>query len=272
MIRYLFFGLFLIGTIAGDSQVLPSEILSTNSCSSLIQDRLNNIVPQEATLKGYFFNAPSYVRVDSSSINFYSILTGKAIDYTKLNPLALSGELKDLVKQVVASGAIKTFIIVRGSARIVANRITLALEDVAGSDDADPAIGPLLLQKYKQLKLYELDNIHLQYDRYSYDKVRINAAFLASGLALWVDNGPAIGTLSIDAKRQRKLGDAWSRFAQRTSNVPFAAIASGRNSFLAREYFDWRFLVALALFLAVLFLHARVIGVSPFPGGWTPPF
>ncbi|HVE03523.1 MAG TPA: NnrU family protein [Rhizomicrobium sp.] len=81
-----------------------------------------------------------------------------------------------------------------------------------------------------------------------------------------------LGTLSIDAKRQRKLGDAWSRFAQRTSNVPFAAIASGRNSFRAREYFDWRFLVALALFLAVLILHARVIGVSPFPGGWTPPF
>lgn len=81
-----------------------------------------------------------------------------------------------------------------------------------------------------------------------------------------------LGTLSIDAKRQRKLGDAWSRFAQRTSNVPFAAIASGRNSFRAREYFDWRFLAALALFLAVLFVHARVIGVSPFPGGWTPPF
>lgn len=81
-----------------------------------------------------------------------------------------------------------------------------------------------------------------------------------------------LGTLSIDAKRQRKLGDAWSRFAQRTSNVPFAAIASGRNLFRAREYFDWRFLAALALFLAVLFVHARVIGVSPFPGGWTPPF
>jgi uncharacterized membrane protein len=79
-----------------------------------------------------------------------------------------------------------------------------------------------------------------------------------------------LGTTSIDAKRQRKLGEQWSAFAQRTSNLPFAAIASGRNSFHAREYFDWRFFVALALFVAVLFVHARVIGVSPFPGGWAP--
>ena len=79
-----------------------------------------------------------------------------------------------------------------------------------------------------------------------------------------------VGTVSIDAKRERKLGAQWGAFAQRTSNLPFAAIASGRNSFQAREYFDWRFLAALALFLVVLFAHARVIGVSPFPGGWTP--
>jgi len=79
-----------------------------------------------------------------------------------------------------------------------------------------------------------------------------------------------LGTASIDAKRQRKLGEQWSAFAQRTSNLPFAAIAAGRNSFRASEYFDWRFLIALALFLVVLFAHARVIGVSPFPGGWAP--
>jgi uncharacterized membrane protein len=78
------------------------------------------------------------------------------------------------------------------------------------------------------------------------------------------------GTFSIDAKRERNLREQWSWYADRTSNVPFAAIVSGRNSFQAREYFDWRFLVAVAIFLAVLFGHARVIGVSPFPAGWTP--
>lgn len=79
-----------------------------------------------------------------------------------------------------------------------------------------------------------------------------------------------LGTFSIDMKRQRKLGEQWSAFARKTSNVPFAALASGRNTFVAREYFDWRFFVALAIFVVVLFAHARVIGVSPFPGGWIP--
>ena len=37
-----------------------------------------------------------------------------------------------------------------------------------------------------------------------------------------------LGTFSIDAKRRRKLGAAWDGFAARTSNLPFAALASGR--------------------------------------------
>jgi uncharacterized membrane protein len=79
-----------------------------------------------------------------------------------------------------------------------------------------------------------------------------------------------LGTFSIDAKRRRKLGAQWDAFAARTSNVPFAAILSGRNSFKAGEYFDWRFVLALMIFLAALFGHARLIGVSPFPNGWIP--
>lgn len=79
-----------------------------------------------------------------------------------------------------------------------------------------------------------------------------------------------LGTFSIDAKRKRKLGAQWENFAARTSNIPFAAILTGRNRFKAGEYFDWRFFVALALFVVLLFAHARVIGVSPFPSGWVP--
>lgn len=78
------------------------------------------------------------------------------------------------------------------------------------------------------------------------------------------------GTVSIDAKRRRKLGAAWNGFAQQTSNVPFAAILSGRNRFSVREYFDWRFFLTLLIFVAALLAHARVIGVSPFPSGWVP--
>jgi hypothetical protein len=44
----------------------------------------------------------------------------------------------------------------------------------------------------------------------------------------------------------------------------------GRTSFSAKEYFDWRFLLALIVFVALLFAHAALFGVSAFPDGWVP--
>src|SRR6185437_2664143 len=79
-----------------------------------------------------------------------------------------------------------------------------------------------------------------------------------------------LGPLSIDAKRKRKMGAAWDSFAARTSNVPFAAVLSGRARLNWSELLDWRMAVAVLLFVVVLFGHASVIGVSPFPGGWQP--
>lgn len=77
-----------------------------------------------------------------------------------------------------------------------------------------------------------------------------------------------LGTISIDAKRKRKMGADWDAFAARTSNLPFAAVVAGRAS-LARVI-DWRMGLALVIFVAALFAHAHVIGVSPFPNGWVP--
>ena len=79
-----------------------------------------------------------------------------------------------------------------------------------------------------------------------------------------------IGAASIDAKRRRKMGAAWEAFASRTSNIPFAAVLSGRNALNLSEDFGWRFLVAVVLFIAILFTHYHLFGVSPFPGGWIP--
>ena len=79
-----------------------------------------------------------------------------------------------------------------------------------------------------------------------------------------------LGTFSIDAKRRRKMGDAWTAFAAKTSNIPFAAILSGRNTLKLGEILDWRFLVAAVAFAGVLFSHAHLFGVSPFPNGWVP--
>jgi hypothetical protein len=38
----------------------------------------------------------------------------------------------------------------------------------------------------------------------------------------------------------------------------------------AKEYFDWRFLLALIVFIALLFAHAALFGVGAFPDGWVP--
>ena len=73
------------------------------------------------------------------------------------------------------------------------------------------------------------------------------------------------GTASIDAKRQRLLGDAWEPFAAQTSIVPFAAIAAGRNRFTPREIGLWRWAIAVLAYGLMLGWHAPVVGVSPFP-------
>lgn len=78
-----------------------------------------------------------------------------------------------------------------------------------------------------------------------------------------------IGTFSIDAKRKRKLGEAWKEFAKKTSNIPFGAALRG-NPLRLGEGFGWRFGVAALVFLAVLFSHAHLFHVSPFPSGWVP--
>jgi uncharacterized membrane protein len=78
------------------------------------------------------------------------------------------------------------------------------------------------------------------------------------------------GTFSIDAKRRRKMGAAWENFASKTSNIPFGAVILRRNALNLSESFGWRFWVALIVFVAVLVAHARIFGVSPFPGGYVP--
>lgn len=93
-----------------------------------------------------------------------------------------------------------------------------------------------------------------------------SAVFFGTFLVLSV-----LGTFSIDAKKARKMGDAWAPFARKTSNIPFGAILAGRNSLKLGELFGWRMGVAVLAYLAVLFLHAWAFSASPFPGGWVPP-
>lgn len=83
--------------------------------------------------------------------------------------------------------------------------------------------------------------------------------FFGSLLALAL-GGPAL----IDAKRQRGFGDAWQRFAEATSNVPFAAIASRRNQLgpALREIGLLRPAIAIAVYAVFLAFHGRLFGAA----------
>ena len=72
------------------------------------------------------------------------------------------------------------------------------------------------------------------------------------------------GTVSIDQKRARIHGDSWQRYAAVTSNVPFLAVAQGRNKIAWGELGVVKLLVAVGLFALIAALHARMFGVTPF--------
>ena len=74
----------------------------------------------------------------------------------------------------------------------------------------------------------------------------------------------AAGTALQDARKAAELGADWARFAASTSNVPFAAIARGRNQFSAREIGWGRPAIGLALFAATLYFHPWLFGFRPY--------
>jgi uncharacterized membrane protein len=82
------------------------------------------------------------------------------------------------------------------------------------------------------------------------------ASILFGTLLILALGGPA----AIDAKRRRAFGDQWAQFAAVTSNIPFAAIAAGRNRFAPalREIGAWRVLLAIAVYVVVFYLHGRL--------------
>jgi len=73
------------------------------------------------------------------------------------------------------------------------------------------------------------------------------------------------GTFSIDAKRKRVVGAAWDAFAAQTSNVPFGAVASGRQSVKFGEIGWARLVGGVAIWAALLFGHVYMFGVSAKP-------
>jgi uncharacterized membrane protein len=75
-----------------------------------------------------------------------------------------------------------------------------------------------------------------------------------------------LGTASIDAKRRRALGAKWDAFAAQTSNVPFGAIAAGRQKLSIGEIGWWRILLAVGVWALLAWAHPVLFGVRALPG------
>ena len=75
----------------------------------------------------------------------------------------------------------------------------------------------------------------------------------------------AAGMGAIDRRRQRLMGDAWSATAATTSNLPFAALVSGRTTLDFSEIGVWRIIGGIALYGALLLAHGPVIGLAVMP-------
>jgi uncharacterized membrane protein len=73
------------------------------------------------------------------------------------------------------------------------------------------------------------------------------------------------GTASIDAKRRRALGSVYDSFVAQTSNVPFAAILSGRQKLSLGEIGWWRIALAVVVWAVLLFVHPWLFGVRALP-------
>ena len=69
------------------------------------------------------------------------------------------------------------------------------------------------------------------------------------------------GAPTLDAKKARQHPRAWAAFAAQTSDIPFLAIAQGRQRLSWREIGARRIAVSVGLFMVLLFLHPLLLGV-----------
>jgi uncharacterized membrane protein len=71
----------------------------------------------------------------------------------------------------------------------------------------------------------------------------------------------ALGTILID--RRKSSDPDFQRFKAATSNIPFVAIAQGRNRIVWREIGWTRPSIGIALFVVVFLLHPWISGGAP---------
>jgi uncharacterized membrane protein len=74
------------------------------------------------------------------------------------------------------------------------------------------------------------------------------------------------GAPILDAKKASRHGRSWDAFAAATSDIPFLAIAQGRQRLAWSEIGLWRFALGVGLFAAALVFHRTLFGGSAISG------
>lgn len=115
---------------------------------------------------------------------------------------------------------------------------------------AEPARGVLRITRHPFLwgvALWALAHVLVNGERYG--------LMLFGALGFMV----LLGARSIDRKGRARDPEGWARFEDVTSNVPFAAIAQGRNRLALGEMW-WRLLIGFAAAVAIAAGHEALIG------------
>lgn len=123
-----------------------------------------------------------------------------------------------------------------------------------GLAQAEPARGVLRITRHPFLwgvALWGLGHTLVNGERF--------ALMLFGGLALMA----VYGARSIDRKGAARDPEGWDKFDNVTSNVPFAAIAQGRNK-LALGEIGWRGLLGIGIAVAIAVFHRQLFGVAAF--------
>jgi uncharacterized membrane protein len=131
---------------------------------------------------------------------------------------------------------------------------TVAGFEKRGLAAEEPARGVLRITRHPFLwgvALWALGHVLMNGERF--------AVMLFGALGLMA----IFGARSIDRKGRARDPEAWDRFEDVTSNLPFAAITQGRNK-LALGEISWRGIVAVAIVAALALFHERLFGAPAF--------
>ncbi len=131
---------------------------------------------------------------------------------------------------------------------------TLAGYEKRGLAAAEPARGVLRITRHPFLwgvALWAAGHLLMNGERF--------AVMLFGALGVMV----VFGARSIDRKGRARDPEGWARFEDVTSNVPFAAIAQGRNTLKLGEI-GWRALLALVIVVVIAMAHQPLFGAPAF--------